>query len=129
MNVAAHQDKEKNEKTGKRKAGVERRQANFKEATCYPSAVVQGLHGEKMVCVRGVPGVNGPSGRPTAILTQPKRVGDRTTTFKGLLIGTVQFCSLYIYILHIRQKFRTLLSKKIGVNTCFEDGQKVRNDD
>ena len=42
MNVAAHQDKEKNKKTGKRKAEVERRQANFKEAACYPSAVVQG---------------------------------------------------------------------------------------
>ena len=43
MNVAAHQEKEKNEKTGKRKAKVEkRRQANFKEAACYPSAVVQG---------------------------------------------------------------------------------------
>ena len=41
MNVTAHQEK-KNEKTGKRKAGVERRQANFKEAVCYPSAVVQG---------------------------------------------------------------------------------------
>ena len=42
MNVAAHQEKEKNEKTGKREAGEERRQANFKEAACYPSAVVQG---------------------------------------------------------------------------------------
>ena len=42
MNVAAHQKKERDEKTGKRKAGVERRQANFKEAACYPSAVVQG---------------------------------------------------------------------------------------
>ena len=42
MNAAAHKEKEKNEKTGKRKAGEERRQANFKEATCYPSAVVQG---------------------------------------------------------------------------------------
>ena len=41
MNVAAHQEKEKNDKTGKRKAGVERRQANFKEAACYPSAGVQ----------------------------------------------------------------------------------------
>ena len=41
MNVATHQEKEKNEKTGKRKAGVERRQANFKEDACYPSAVVQ----------------------------------------------------------------------------------------
>ena len=42
MNVATHQEKEKNEKTVKRKVGVERRQANFKEAACYPSAVVQG---------------------------------------------------------------------------------------
>ena len=38
MNIAAHQEKEK---TSKRKAGEERRQANFKEAACYPSAVVQ----------------------------------------------------------------------------------------
>ena len=49
----------------------------------------RGLHGEKMVCVRGVPGVTGTLGRPTAILTQPKRVGDRTTTLRRLLIGTV----------------------------------------
>ena len=42
MNVAAHQEKEKNEETGKRNAGVERRQTNFKEAACYPFAVVQG---------------------------------------------------------------------------------------
>ena len=63
MNVAAHQEKEKNEKTGKRKAGEERRQADFKEAACYPSVVVQGLHGEKMVCVSGVPGVTGILGK------------------------------------------------------------------
>ena len=42
MNVATYQEKEKNEKTVKRKAGVKRRQANFKEAACYSSAVVQG---------------------------------------------------------------------------------------
>ena len=42
MNVAAHLKKEKNEKMGKRKAGGERRQAQFKEAAYYPSAVVQG---------------------------------------------------------------------------------------
>ena len=41
MNVVAYQDKEKNEKTGKKKAGEERRQADFKEAACYPSSVVQ----------------------------------------------------------------------------------------
>ena len=47
MNVAAHQEKEKNEKTGKRKAGVEKRQANFKGAACYSSAVVQGAARQK----------------------------------------------------------------------------------
>ena len=39
MSVAAHQEKEK---TGKRKEGEERRQADFKEARCYSFAVVQG---------------------------------------------------------------------------------------
>ena len=42
MNVATHQQKEKNEKTVKRKEGVKRRRAEFKETACYPSAVVQG---------------------------------------------------------------------------------------
>ena len=41
MNVAAHQEKEKNKKTGKRKEGKEKKQADFKETACYPSAVVQ----------------------------------------------------------------------------------------
>ena len=63
INVAAHQEKEKIEKTGKKKAGEERRQADFEETACYPSAVVQGLHNEKMVCVRGVPGVTGTLGK------------------------------------------------------------------
>ena len=43
MNVAAHQEKQKNEKTGKTEAGEERRQAtDCKEAACCPAAVVQG---------------------------------------------------------------------------------------
>ena len=42
MNVAAHQEKEKNEKTGKREAREQRRQTDFKESACYLSAVVQG---------------------------------------------------------------------------------------
>ena len=65
MNVAAHQEKKKNEKTGKRKEEKQRRHADFEEAACYSSAVVQGggLHGEKMVCVRGVPGVTGTLGK------------------------------------------------------------------
>ena len=47
MNVASHQEKEKIEKTGKRKAGKQRRQADFKEAACYPSVVVQGAAQQK----------------------------------------------------------------------------------
>ena len=53
MNVVTHQEKEKNEKTVKRKAGVKRRQANFKEAACYPSAVVQGAARQKNALCEG----------------------------------------------------------------------------
>ena len=45
MNITAHQEKKKNEKMkmGKRRAGEKREQAtDFKEAVCFPSAVVQG---------------------------------------------------------------------------------------
>ena len=57
MNVAAHQEKEKNEKKGKRKAGKGRPILKRLRATLLRS--FRGLHGEKMVCVRGVPGVTG----------------------------------------------------------------------
>ena len=53
MNVATHQEKKKNEKTDKRKAGEERRLANFKEIACYPSAVVQGAARRKNVLCEG----------------------------------------------------------------------------
>ena len=44
MNVIAHQEKKNKEtKTGKRRAGKERKQAtDFKDAVCCLSAVVQG---------------------------------------------------------------------------------------
>ena len=58
MKVAAHQEKEKNEKTGKRKAGVEKRQANFKEAACYPSSVVQRAARRKNALCEGSPRSN-----------------------------------------------------------------------
>ena len=53
MDVAAHQEKKKNEKTGKRKEGVERKQADFKEAACYPSAVVQRVARQKNASCEG----------------------------------------------------------------------------
>ena len=130
MNVAAYQEKKKNKKTGKKKAGEERRQAtDFKEAACCPSAVIQGQHDEKMVCVRGVcarcnwdPWEGQQPFRPN-----PHGVRDRSTTLRRLLIGAVQFCSLYIP--YIQQKFCDSLFTKIKVNTCFGDGRKICIDD
>ena len=70
MNVAAHQDEEKNEKTSKRNAGEERRQADFKEAACFSSAVVHGATPRKIVCVRKVPGVTGTLGKANSHFNQ-----------------------------------------------------------
>ena len=61
MNVVAYQE-EKNEKTGKRKEGEDRRQADFKKAAatfCGRSGAAR----QKMICVRGVPGVTGTLGK------------------------------------------------------------------
>ena len=61
MNVAAHQDKEKNEKTGRRKAGEDRLILKRLRATLLRS--FRGLHSKKILCVRGVPGVTGTLGK------------------------------------------------------------------
>ena len=54
MNVAAHQKKQKNEKTGKTEAGEGRRQATgCKEAACCPAAVVQGAARSKNGLCKG----------------------------------------------------------------------------
>ena len=74
MNVAAHHDKKKNEKTGKRKVGEERRQENnFTEAAGCLSAVIHGQHGEKMVCVEGVPGETRTIGKTNSHFDLTKR--------------------------------------------------------
>ena len=62
MNVAAHQEKKKkNEKTEKRKAGEDKPILKRLRAALLRS--FRGLHDEKMVCVRGVPGVTGTLGK------------------------------------------------------------------
>ena len=74
MNVTAHQEKKKNEKTkkGKRKTREKRKQAiDFKKTVCCPSTVVQGAAWRKKEWE--FPMLVGPSGRPTAIFTQLKR--------------------------------------------------------
>ena len=86
MSVGAYQEKEK---TGKRKIGEQRRQADFKEAACYPSAVVQRLHGEKMVCVRGVPGVTGTLGKANSHFNPTQTGLGPHHALRRLLIGAV----------------------------------------
>ena len=61
MNAAAHKEKEKNEKKGKRKTGEDRPILKRLRATLLQSFRV--LHGEKMVCVREVTGVTGILGK------------------------------------------------------------------
>ena len=83
MYVAAYQE---NEKTGKRNAGEERKQSiDFRKAACCSSAVVQRAARQKMVCMRGLPGVTGTLGRPTAISTQTKRA----STSQSLDLGFI----------------------------------------
>ena len=128
MNVATHQEKEKNEKTVKRKAGKDRTILKRLRATLLRS--FRELHGEKMVCVMGVPGVTG-------TLEKTNSHFDPTQTGRGPhhhVEAAIDWCSSILLALHghtlyIRQKFRSSLSKKIGVNTCFGDGQKVGNND
>ena len=91
INVAAHQEKEKNEETkmGKRKAVEERRQAtDFKEAACYPSAVVQRAARRKNgLCEGSALGNFDPREGQQPFRPNPNGVGDRTTTLRRLLIG------------------------------------------
>ena len=125
LNVAAHQ-KEKNQKTAKRKAGEERRQADFKKAACYPSAVVQGAARQKMVCVSNWDLREGHSHfGPAQTGWGPHHHAEAAVDWCSSIL-----LALHVFrVLYIGQKFCTSLSKMIGVNTCFGDRQKVRNDD
>ena len=95
MNVAAHQEKEENEKTGKRKAGEDRPILKRLRATLLRS--FRGLHGEKMVCVRGVPGASGTLGKANSHF-------DPTQTGRGPhhhVEAAVYWCSSILLALHV----------------------------
>ena len=98
MDVAAHQEKEKNEKKSKRKAGEERRQAtDFKKAACCPSAVIQEAARRKNgLCEGSAQGNWDPWESQGPFRPNLNGIGDRTTTLRRQFIGAVQFCSLYI---------------------------------
>ena len=85
----------KNEKTRKRKAGEERRQADFKETACCPSAVVQGAAWRKTV-----------KGRPTVILIQPKRGSGPHHHIEAAF----DWCSSILLTLHVHTMYTTEIS-------------------
>ena len=106
MNVAAHQEKKKNEKTGKRKAGVERRQADFKAAACYPSAVVQGAARRKNGWCKGSAWVTGTLGKANSHF-------DPTQTGRGPhhhIEAAVDWCSSILLALHLHTTYTTEIS-------------------
>ena len=47
---------------------------DFKEAVYYPSVVVQGAARQKMICVRGVPGITGTLGKANSHF-EPTQMG------------------------------------------------------
>ena len=89
----------------KRRARVERRQANFKEAACYPSAVVQGA-ARLIVCVRGVPGVTGTLGKTNSHF-DPTQTGRRPHHH---VEAAVDWYSSILLALHLHTTYTTEIS-------------------
>ena len=105
MNVANHQKKEKNEKTFKRKAGEDRPISKRLRATLLQS--FRGLHGEKMLCVRGVPGVTGSLGKANSDF-------DPNQTGRGPhhhVEAAVDWCSSILLALHVHTIYTTEISR------------------
>ena len=100
MNVTAHQEKKKNKetKTGRRRAGEKRKQAtDFKEAVCCLLPSFRGQHSEKM---KGSARGNwDPREVQQPFRPNPNEVGDRITTLRRLLIGAEHKCSLPLFII------------------------------
>ena len=63
MNVAAHQEKEKNEKRARERQEKREDRPIFMRLLATLLQWFSGLHGKKMVCVRAVPRVTGTLGK------------------------------------------------------------------
>ena len=106
MNVATHQEKEKNEKTVKRKEGVEKKLANFKEAACYPSAVLQGAARQKNGLCGGMPRVTATLGKTNSHF-DPTQTGWRP---HHQVEAAVNWYSSILLTLHVHTIYTTEIS-------------------
>ena len=103
MNVATHQKKEKNEKTVKRKA-EDRPILKTLRATFLRS--FRGLHGEKMVCVIGVPRVTGTLGKANSHF-DPTQTGREPHHH---VEAAIDWCSSILLALHVHNIYTTEIS-------------------
>ena len=101
MNVASHQEKEKNEKIFKRKAGEDRPILKRLRATLLRS--FRGLHGEKMVFVRGVPWATGTLGKANSHF-DPTQMGWGPYYH---VEAAVDWCSSILLALHVHTIYTT----------------------
>ena len=79
MNLAAHQEKWKNERR-------ENRRPISKKLRAALLRSFRGQYGEKMVCVMGVQGNSCPRKGQQPFRSNPNRIAGRTTTLRRLLI-------------------------------------------
>ena len=101
MNVATHQEKEENEKTVKRKD-----KPILKRLRATLLQWFRGLHGEKMVCVRGMPWVTGTLGKANSHF-------DPTQTGRGPhhhVEAAVDWYSSILLALHVHTTYTTEIS-------------------
>ena len=87
MNVAARQEKEEEKKTGKRR---EKTVDGFQRGACCPSVVQRAARRKNSLCKGSVWGNWDPRKVQQPFLPNPNEVGDRTTTFRRLLIGAAE---------------------------------------
>ena len=93
MNVTAHQEKEENEKTrkGKRGAGEKKREKKRPILKMLCAALLRSFRGQHSEKMEGSAWGNwDPREGQQPFRPNPNGAGDRTTTFRRLLIGAVE---------------------------------------
>ena len=90
------------------------------------------LYGEKMVCVRGVPGVTGTLGKkrltansylnPTQLGLGPRHHVETAADWCSLIL-----LALHLYTIYTTEISRCRYPKKSESSMCFGNGQKVRS--
>ena len=102
----------------RKREGEEKKQAtDFKEALCCTSGIVQGAAQRKNEAE--CPGYLGPSGRPTAILTQPKRSWRLHHHVEAAVDWSSVYCLRAYYYMSLRFVYVTSLVLVLLISNTF----------